>query len=173
MKTVILLRHAKSSWKDPALPDHDRPLNGRGRKAAPVIGSWLAGQGYRPDVVLCSSARRAVETSERLGETLPGLPGPRIERALYHASPEAMQRLLAGLEPGGGTVLMIGHQPGIGALLRRLTGEVADPDLARAFGHFPTAAAAVVEFDIPEWPAIRPGQGCFVAFARPRDLVGD
>ena len=90
MKTVILLRHAKSSWTDPALADHDRPLNDRGRGAAPAMGEWLARRDLVPDLVVCSSAVRARETVERMASAVPGMPRAVIEPRLYHAEPAAM-----------------------------------------------------------------------------------
>ena len=172
MKTLILLRHAKSSWDDPGLDDHGRPLNKRGRRSAPAIAAWLAERGHRPDTVLCSSARRARETFERAERAAPGLlPEPEIEDGLYHAAPTALRGRLARLGADCGTALMIGHQPGLGALARLLTNGRAEPGCARAFEHFPTAAAAVIRLDIAEWPAIADGTGRLVEFAVPRELM--
>ena len=91
MKTLYLLRHAKSSWDDPLQSDHARPLNKHGRAAAPLIATWLASRGHVPDTVLCSSAARTRETVDRMRPALPGLPEPMVEEELYHASPDAMR----------------------------------------------------------------------------------
>lgn len=171
MKKLILLRHAKSSWKDPELDDHERPLNGRGRRAAPAIGGWLAGHGHRPDRVLCSSARRARETCEGVAGALPGLPEPEIDRRLYHATPDALRERLREIAEPSPTAMLIGHQPGIGALTRKLAGGKVRPGCRRAFEHFPTAAAAVLEFDIEAWRDLCYGMGRFVDFAVPREVM--
>lgn len=171
MKKVILLRHAKSSWDDPELPDHDRPLNERGRKAGKVIGTWLKERKHRPDAVLCSSAERARQTLKRLGKTLGPLPEPSVERGLYHAAPARLRDRLRKLDEACGTVLLIGHQPGLGSLSRKLSNGDVRPRCSRAFEHFPTAAAAVLEFDIDRWDELAYGGGRFVDFAVPRELM--
>lgn len=171
MKKVILLRHAKSSWKGPDLPDHDRPLNERGRNTAPVIGAWLARQGHRPDIVLCSSAKRTRQTFERVAETLGGLPEPVVEHDLYHAAPATMRTRLMALDGACRTAMLIGHQPGLGALARNLAGGTVRSGCSRAFEHFPTAAAAVLEFDIEDWRDLCYGCGRFIDFAVPRELA--
>lgn len=169
MKRVILVRHGKSSWDDPTLDDHDRPLNARGKRAAPLTGAWLAKKGLAPDAVLCSSSKRTRQTAKRLAEALP-LPEPVIERGLYHAAPVEMRDRLTVLDTALETVMVIGHQPGIGALARKLSGGKARPRCARAFEHFPTAAAAVLEFDIDDWSDLEWATGRFVDFAMPREL---
>lgn len=160
MKTLILLRHAKSSWDDPAQADHDRPLNARGRAAAPLVAGWLAAQGHRPDLVLCSSAARTRETVARM----PGLPLPVIEARLYHADPAMILRVLAEVQ-GADCVMIVGHQPGLGELARALSPPPA------MLAEFPTAAAAVFSFDIAEWSEARPGTALLAGFIAPRMLV--
>lgn len=172
MKTVILMRHAKSSWDDPGLADHDRPLNKRGRRSAPAIAAWLGERGHVPDTVLCSSAARARETFELLRQGLPAaLPDPVIERGLYHAAPAALRERLAALDQACAAAMIIGHEPGLGALTRKLSDGQADPRCARAFEHFPTAAAAVLKFDISDWSSLADGIGRFTDFAVPRELL--
>ncbi len=170
MKKVILLRHGKSSWADPDLEDHDRPLAPRGRRAAPVIARWLAERGHLPDVVLCSSSLRTRETVDRMADALPGLPEPAVEPDLYHASPEAMRARLAALPRDCESAMIVGHNPGLSALTRKLTNGSVRPRCARAFEHFPTAAAAVLTFDLEDWSGLAFHAGEFVDFARPREL---
>jgi phosphohistidine phosphatase len=86
-RTLILIRHAKSDWDDPALSDHDRPLNARGQRSAPRIGAWLAEQGVTPDAVLCSTALRTRETWDGIATQLPEAPEPVFSHGLYHAAP--------------------------------------------------------------------------------------
>lgn len=171
MKTLILLRHAKSSWADVTLDDHDRPLNRRGMDAAPVIGAWLAHRDYHPDVILCSSSRRTRQTVELMRSSMPSLPEPQVERKLYHSTPSEMLYRLATLQNRSSTAMLVGHQPGIGSFLRKLSDGSEKQRCHRAFEHFPTAAAAVLELPIDAWADLTFGIGQFVDFAKPRELV--
>lgn len=172
MKKVILLRHGKSSWDEPDLDDHDRPLAPRGQRASPVVGSWLAAKGHLPDIVLCSSARRTRETWQLVAEALPGGQDRdlSIEEALYHASPDGMLARIATLDDGVSTVMLVGHNPGLSSLARKLAGPKVRPGCARAFRHFPTAAAAIFTLPADRWQEIEFGQAAFVDFAKPREL---
>ncbi|MEM9138423.1 MAG: histidine phosphatase family protein, partial [Pseudomonadota bacterium] len=140
MKKVILLRHAKSSWDDPSLDDHDRPLNGRGQRAAPVIAAWLADRAHLPDTVLCSSSARTLQTLDGMKPELPNLPEPQVDPGLYHASPCEMRERLAKLPKDCNTVMVVGHQPGLGSLARKLSDGRERRRCRRADEHFPTAA---------------------------------
>lgn len=160
---LILMRHAKSSWDDPSMDDHDRPLNDRGERSARAIGDWLRAQGYVPDRILSSSAERTVETAKGLGlDRVPALFTP----SLYLAGPDQMLAQLHQAE--GHCVLMLGHNPGIGWLAEMLV--QSKPDHAR-FGDFPTCATLVVEFDGDNWASVKPGTGQVVAFITPGDLL--
>lgn len=170
MKTLILMRHGKSGWKDRTLDDHDRPLKKRGRKAAPAMARWLEAQGLRPDTVLCSSSRRTRETLERMREAVPSLPEPRLSVSVYEAPPAALLEQIRGLPGYCGTALVVGHQPGLGELIRLLAGRVRRPEDRRAFEKFPTAAVAVLEADIAAWSELAPGSAELAAFAAPREL---
>ena len=159
---LILTRHAKSDWDDPSVPDHDRPLNARGRRSARALGDWLASRGYDPEEVLCSSSRRTAETwdcaADAVFETLPVL---RIEPALYHADPATMLRVLQSATAP--TVMMIGHNPGIAAFAAMLP---AQPPLDPQFRSYPTAATLVVDFQAEDWAEVQPGQGSVRDFVR-------
>lgn len=171
MKKVILLRHAKSSWHNPMLGDHDRPLNGRGQAAAPVIGAWLAYRKHLPDYVLSSSAVRTLETVKGLRKSMPRLPEPVIERGLYHAAPCDMRDRLCALPTSVRTVMLVGHQPGLSALTRKLADGHENRRCRRAYEHFPTAAAAVLEVDIDDWADLEFASARFIDFAKPRELM--
>ena len=171
MKTLILMRHAKSGWADPRMGDHDRRLNKRGRAAAAVMARWLETRGLRPDRVLCSSARRTCETAALMREAVPSLPEPEAWGALYHATPGALRQHLTRLPEGCGCALIIGHEPGLSSFLQQLGGRRAVPDCERAYSHFPTAAMAVLEADIGEWPEFGTNTAEFVAFDAPRELL--
>lgn len=166
--TLILTRHAKSSWDDPSLDDHDRPLNARGREAAGKIGAWLASRGLTPGAVLSSSARRTRETWEIMAPHLDADPELHWEQSLFHAGPNAMLKALRGA-PGADCVLMLGHNPGIAAFAESLVSK--PPDHGRFFD-YPTAATTVIEFDLPSWGDVDWRKGRAVAFAIPRDLEG-
>jgi phosphohistidine phosphatase len=170
MKTLILMRHAKSAWDDPHQKDIDRPLNDRGRKAAPEMGAWLAGAGYAPDVVLCSTARRTRETLELMKGALPAHAQTQFLQSLYMAAPREMLAEIGKTPAKAGTVMLLGHNPGIGSLAALLAGDGDAKTLGNLHGKFPTAAIAVLRFDVPQWSALAPGSGRLIAFQRPRDL---
>lgn len=162
IRRLILTRHAKSAWDDPALDDHDRPLNDRGRRSARLLGDWLASRGYDPEEVLCSTARRTEETWERIAsavfETRPVL---RMEPALYQADPGRMLEVLRSATMN--TVMMIGHNPSIAHFAAMLPARAPlDPDFRR----YPTAATLVVDFSADSWAEVQPGQGDVRDFVR-------
>jgi phosphohistidine phosphatase len=163
MKTLILMRHAKSSWATPGQPDHDRPLNTRGKQSAPVMGRWLVAQGLVPDAILCSSAKRARQTVKRMRAEVAELPAPTIEPDLYESGPDEMQSCLAKLPSGCGSAMIVAHEPGMGEMLSRLTG--------CEHGPFPTAAIAVLDLDIGAWGEEPWLRARLRKLARPRDLM--
>jgi len=160
--TLILMRHAKSAWDIPGLPDHDRPLNGRGRRSAQALGKWLKTKGLVPDEVLSSSSTRTGQTYDGLGLSVE----PHYTRRPYHADPEQMWHVLA--DAGGRTVLMLGHNPAISEFAEELV-DVA-PDHAR-FWDYPTGATLVVTFEADGWAGVRPGTGRVAHFVIPRELM--
>lgn len=171
MKRLILFRHAKSAWDDPELEDHDRPLNQRGRLAAPLMGAWLSERGFLPDRVLSSSSRRTIETWHRARPCVPGAPEAEILPTLYHADPMRMLEVVQGLDPDSACGLILGHQPGLGSFLRRLAAPDTAATCARAYRKFPTAACAAVDFPVNDWRDVAFGGGHFHSFAVPRELV--
>lgn len=171
MHRVILFRHAKSSWSDPELEDHDRPLNQRGRLAAAMMGAWLADRDFRPDMALVSSSARTRETWARARRAFDVPPEAEIDPKLYHADPATMLARLQTAPDSAGCIALIGHQPGIGALCRRLAAPGAPVHCQRAFEKFPTAAVAVLDFDVDAWPEVGFGLGRFHTFVAPRELV--
>ncbi|MBF9028832.1 histidine phosphatase family protein [Rhodobacterales bacterium HKCCE3408] len=162
---LILIRHAKSDWGEAGLDDHDRPLNERGRRAAPKIGSWLAARGYLPDAALVSTALRTRQTWDLIAAELSDPPDPVFSRGLYLAEPRA---LLAAIRGAQGTCLaLVGHNPGIGSLARSLA---ATAPAHAKFGQYPTGATTVIDWGADDWSAIGPGDGRAIDFAVPRDL---
>lgn len=162
-RRLILTRHAKSAWDDPTTADHDRPLNGRGRRAALELGEWLGSRGYEPDQVLCSTASRTRETWARIvAAPLEVMPEVDYLDALFQASPDVMLNVLRGAN--GDCVMMIGHNPGIAELAAMLPARApVDPDFQR----YPTAATLVVDFEIAGWSDLRPGAGSVLDFFVP------
>lgn len=161
-RRLILMRHAKSSWGNPLLADHARPLNERGRRSAKALGHWLRKHDYLPDEVLCSSSARTRETLDRLA-----LKGPtRLLDSLYHASPATMFKELNRAK--GACVLMLGHNPSIAGFATDLVSRA--PDHPR-FDDYPTCATLVVDFDVNDWSDATKASGTPLAFVIPRELT--
>lgn len=170
MKTVFLLRHAKSSWDQPLLEDFRRPLAPRGRTSAPRIGRFLAQEGLIPDRVLCSGAARAVETWELVSEAL-GTPVPTEFRdEIYHASPQALTDMVRNLPDAEQSVLLVGHNPTFETLALRLAGSGDEDALEAMSRKFPTAALAILDFGIGRWAELEEGGGTLRLFIRPKEL---
>jgi phosphohistidine phosphatase len=168
MKTLILMRHAKSSWDGGDLADHDRPLSSRGRDAAPKMGAWLRKMRLRPDQILCSTATRVRETLDLLRPTLPpDLPIQESKR-LYMALPREILSEIARMPASIDTLMVIGHNPGIGSLAHWLVGQGDNRDLALLTEKFPTAAVAVLDFEVDSWRDIDGEAGTLRHFATPK-----
>ena len=172
MKTLLLWRHAKSAWSDPRLDDHDRPLNGRGARAAKAVADRIARQGPRPDLILCSTAMRTRQTLAPLLKRLDG-PAPPIslENGLYLASEDALLARLQAVADDVSTVLLIGHNDGIGQLAANLAGDGPTDALAALRAKYPTGALAVLHAPDDSWADLRPGSAKLLEFVRPRDLA--
>ena len=173
MKTLLLLRHAKSAWSDPRLDDHDRPLNGRGERAAKAMADHIARQGPRPDLILCSTAMRTRQTLAPLVKRL-GSPAPPIslENGLYLASEEVLLAHIRAVADGVPTVLLIGHNDGIGQLAADLAGSGPSERPGRACGrNIPTGALAVLRVPDGPWSDLESGSAKLLDFVRPRDLA--
>jgi phosphohistidine phosphatase len=160
---LILSRHAKSAWDDPALDDHDRPLNARGLRQARELGDWIASRGYDPEEVLCSSAKRTRETWAGVeSAVLHTRPEVHILPRLYGADPV---KLLAVLQSAHmPTVMLIAHNPGIAEFASMLLDtRPRDPEFTR----YPTSATAVIDFFEDSWGVIGPLKGQLLEFFRP------
>ncbi len=162
MKTLLLLRHAKSSWNHPELSDHDRPLNKRGKRDAPRMGELLRDESLVPDIALVSTAVRARCTFEMVAEAA-GFHGElQLLSDLYLAAPDTYLRLLAGASEAHQSAIMVGHNPGIEHLVGELTGT---PTV------MPTAALARIQLDIATWPeATGPVRAELLEVWRPKEL---
>lgn len=166
MRTLYLLRHAKSSWANPGLDDHDRPLNARGQNACARLARYFRAQGIGPELVLCSTAER---TRATLHGVMPGLPAPldvRFEPALYLAEAEAIAQLLREVPDTVQRLLVIGHNPGMEDFAAWL--------LAKDWPHekFPTGGFAAFTLAIDSWAGLAPGTGRLALRVVPRELPG-
>ena len=173
MKSILLWRHAKSSWGNPGLADHERPLNGRGERAAEAMAAHIATLPDRPDLILCSTAVRARQTLTPLLDLLAPAPPTSIETGLYLASEEALLQRLRALAPETRRVLMIGHNDGMWLLASELGCKNSAPALASVREKFPTGALAIFEAPVESWDELSIGRTSLVSFIRPRDLVDD
>jgi phosphohistidine phosphatase len=174
MRTVYLLRHAKSDWGDPAVKDHDRPLNARGREAAAAMAAYIKAKACRPDLVLCSTARRTVETFDlvkaALGERVP----VKFEESLYLAESRQLMERMRWLDDGIKSVMFIGHNPGIAQFAAELSASPEDGPQEklhrRMRDKFSTGALAVIGVRAKAWRDVRSGRGALTDFTRPKDL---
>ncbi len=171
MRRLLLMRHAKSSWDEPALADHDRPLAPRGLRDAPRMGRWLARKGLLPDRILCSTARRARQTCEAVCAELPAPPEPVILPQLYEFG--RIRPLLDAIARHGGearTLLVIGHNEALHELARHLATSGSEGTMAEMHRKFPTAAVAVLELEGEDWPTALTRRGRLTRFMRPKML---
>ncbi|MEM9523419.1 MAG: histidine phosphatase family protein [Pseudomonadota bacterium] len=162
-RTLILIRHAKSGWDDPNLHDHARPLHPSGIRTAAAIGRWLRTGGWTCDQAISSDAARTratwegIESEWRTGIVCAFTP------TLYHADPQAMMTVLTGCALP--TVVMVGHNPGIGEFARRLA---AGPSGGDRFRTYPTGATTIFRFDADRWTDIGRSGGTVLDFVVPR-----
>jgi len=168
VKRLYLLRHAKSSWDDPSLADEERPLSPRGRKAAKKVAGYLANEGVRPDLVLCSPARRTQQTLDLLGDALGAGVATRVEPALYGADEESLLAVVRGLPADADSALLIGHNPGLERFALSLAR--AGTELDRLREKMPTAALARVDLEVEGWSDTAPGTGVLAGYVIPADL---
>lgn len=160
MKTVFVLRHAKSSWDDQDLEDFDRPLNDRGEKAAPFMGELMARNGFSPDVIVSSPAVRARGTAA-LAKEGGGLAAEiRFDERIYEASPKTLRQVIAEADDNFRSLMIVGHNPGMEGLVKLLTGRLEA---------MPTAALAVIDLDIDAWSDVEPDRGGLRKVFRPKE----
>ncbi|WP_085584962.1 SixA phosphatase family protein [Thalassospira mesophila] len=173
MKTLLLLRHAKSSWADPGRADHDRDLNARGEKAAPVMGRFLYKQNLIPDLVWCSTAQRTVQTVGLLGRSFANEAKVIYARDMYMATETALLKCLHQTHDEAATVLMVGHNPGLESFAMQLAGVDENGLRDDMAAKYPTCALCQFEFDVDAWGDVGWGQGRLARFVKVRDLQAD
>ena len=161
MKTLLLLRHAKSSSKDNGARDFDRPLNQRGLKAAPVIGRLIRKRKLQPDLVISSPAERARQTIQLVLEAAGLKTELRYDERIYEASAPRLFEIVSQIDDEAGVVMMVGHNPGFEELVEALTGEALS---------LPTATLACIELDIEKWSKVRAGANQLSWLVKPKEL---
>jgi len=163
MKTLLVLRHAKSSWNDSALGDHERPLNERGRRDGPRMGQLIREYGLIPDVVISSDAERAQLTAQAVAEAARYEGEILLDPRLYLASPADILLLLRTVRENAETIMIVGHNPGLEELVEQLTGERQ---------HLPTAALAQIVLPIDRWSDLKlSSRGTLSGYWQPGDLT--
>ena len=171
MKTLTLLRHAKSSWDDPVARDFDRALNARGIAGARLIGGYMKDAGLDYDHVISSPAVRCTETLDFLYEGLGRSLHPNWDRRVYLASCVTLLDLVHEAPDGAERVLMCGHNPGLEDLILLLVPDrTGDAQRDAVEEKFPTAALAELAFDVDHWTDVKNGGGRLTRLVRPRDL---
>lgn len=174
MLRLMLFRHAKSSWTDPGLADMDRPLTRRGQRAAQAMGRVMAAKRLVPDLVLCSPARRARDTWKLAAEEIKTAPKLIVEDAIYDFGNGG--RLIEAVRRVGdkaGTVLVVGHNPSMERAAARLAGSGDKKLRERIEQKYPTAALAVIAFDLAGWSGLAESKGELQHFIRPKDIMGE
>lgn len=163
MKRLLLLRHAKSSWDDPGLADFDRPLNGRGRKAATLMGNFMRERGLWPDLIISSPAQRARETIALVLEAAGFETELRYDERIYEATAGRLVEIIEAVEDDHQEVMLVGHNPGFENLLAHLTGEGR---------RLPTAALARILLDADKWNEASTRGGRLEWLVKPKELAG-
>lgn len=166
-RQLLLLRHAKSSWDEPALADRDRPLAPRGRRACELMANHLEANGIEPDAVVCSPATRARETLERIRPALGAEVSVWEEPGIYEARWEDLLGIVQALPAELGSAMLIGHNPGFQELAVALAAD--GEGLERMRRKFPTAALAILGFT-GEWLRLAPRGAVLESFVRPKQL---
>ena len=163
MKTLFLLRHAKSSWKDETLPDFERPLNRRGKRAAETIGRYFKTSAIVPELILCSPAERARETLNLVLKASKWATEVRYDQRIYEASAQRLVEVVSQIDNDRKVAMLVGHNPGMEELLAFPTHETR---------HMPTCALARISLDV-SWKDVGRGVGKLEWFVTPKDLADD
>ena len=161
MKTLLLLRHAKSSWKEASLRDFDRPLNKRGLKAAPMVGEMMRKRKVRPELVLSSPAERAKETTRLVCDAAGLIVVAHYEDGIYEASARRLLEIVSQIKDAVSTAMLVGHNPGLEELLTILTGEPH---------RMTTAPLACIELGIEGWREVTSGAGTLQWLVKPKEI---
>lgn len=162
MKRLYILRHAKSSWNDSTLSDFERPLNDRGREAAPFMGELMAKRGWVPGIFFSSPAVRAMQTARFVIDSSGFAPPLVIDERIYEASSQALKQIVTGLDEGHNSAILVGHNPGIEGLIELMTGEKQ---------RMPTAALAIIDIEAESWERAFETKAILVETVKPKELM--
>jgi phosphohistidine phosphatase len=160
MKTLFVMRHAKSSWENPDSSDFDRQLNEQGLRTAPQMGETIYKNQFQPAMILSSPAKRARQTAILIKETAQIEGKIEYDERIYEASPLRLLQVIAGLDETVESAMLVGHNPGLEGLIKTLTGEIQA---------MPTAALAVIDLDTNKWSEITAESGKLRTLIRPKD----
>lgn len=170
MKTLTLLRHAKSTWDDPVARDFDRPLNKRGRRAAQTVGREMRVQGLKFDRVVASPAVRVKETLEGIADGYGRSLEADFDQRVYLASTVILLDIVHSQADEAEAVLIVGHNPGLEALALALTADGRDDFRKEIAVKYPTATLTQISLPVERWADVSEGEGTITRFIRPRDL---
>lgn len=170
LKTIYLLRHAKSSWGDPGVEDIDRRLSKRGRQAAKAMAQYVSRRRIVPGQILCSPARRTRETLQCMEEKLDAAIPIRFEKGIYNAEAPTLLRRLRRLSDALPSVMIIGHNPGMERLALMLIGDGETAARDKLANKYPTGTLAILTAPIYHWRELNPETARLEAFVRPKDL---
>ncbi len=170
MKTLFLLRHAKSSWETEGQRDFDRPLNPRGKVGTALMATYVSAQDIYPDAVYCSPAARTRETLHRLRDADVNWPAEIIADDIYLASAETLMALIKSADDAHASLILIGHNPGLEDLAFMLIAKGDAKYRTRLDEKFPTATLCEITFDGDSWATLEKKSGTLIQFTRPRDL---
>jgi phosphohistidine phosphatase len=162
MKRLLVMRHAKSSWDNPQLADHDRPLNKRGKRDAPRMGRWLNARDLNPEMIVTSSAERALSTAQSVADSIDIVSSIQVERDLYHGGPEAYMEYLRLLSDKISLAMVIGHNPDLEEFVEDLVGR---------WHRLPTAAVALIDLPIMKWKELSDEtEGSLISLWLPKEI---
>jgi phosphohistidine phosphatase len=173
MRRLMLLRHAKSDWSVAGARDHDRALNARGREAAPKMGAYMARHALVPDLVVASTATRVSETLDLILPAFEARPQVQQDARLYGAGANALLGVIQATPRTAHSVLLVGHNPGIGELASSLIASGDVEARQQLLEKFPTAALAVIDFAVDDWSKVHPRGGRLDRFVVPRSLQAE
>ena len=164
MKTLYLVRHAKSSWDFPHLSDYNRPLNKRGKKNAPQMGQRLAARSIRPDILLSSPAKRAYSTAKSVAKEIKyPIEMIHTHEQIYHAGARDLLSVIQNVSDQHQTLMLVGHNPGFTDLANDLANE--------SISNIPTAGLVAIKFKVDSWSLVNFGQGAMVFFDYPKKQI--
>jgi phosphohistidine phosphatase len=169
---LMLLRHAKSDWNQ-GVADHERPLNARGRKAAPKVGATMAGHALVPDLIVASTATRVRETLDLVRAAFEAAPKVTYDKRIYEAEPDALIQVIHETPRDVNSLLLVGHNPGLAELAALLVASGKAEARLRMAAKFPTAALAVLDFKGHDWSKLAPRSGKLDRFIVPKGLQGE